>query len=382
MIINEKKFKIFSIFFGVIFLLIICVSFYYIYNIKNIKNNEKISDKNIDMNFEKEKNSDSVMRMINNLDKENSTKQIKNEDKENSLTEKELLSKKILMAKMEDRKSLKLDYIKEKITNEDVIDFYLKYKKANLDIDFKNFEVLTGFFKSNELNEIIFSSYKKDFSSSVSNVINNYDLLDGIYKNYLKELNQEIFNFKEEKNTSYMTQKEEIDNDKNLTIDDLKIKLMILRDSLNDDIQKYINEVSLKEKIIKDRIDLLLKIYSKVLVLEDNEINKELLLEYNREILTKNENIVFIYNMNYISDILLEKYKSNNSEDIGFKNFITIYLDEFKKPKLDILTTKTKDEISMLGLDIKKPFLSVTNKIFGYDDLTEEDINNIFKMLP
>ncbi len=37
MIVNEKKFKVYSAFFGVLFLVIISISFYYIYNIKNIK---------------------------------------------------------------------------------------------------------------------------------------------------------------------------------------------------------------------------------------------------------------------------------------------------------------------------------------------------------
>ena len=383
MIINEKKFKIYSTIFGILFIVIISTSFYYIYNIKNLKENETTSDKNVDINFEIEKNRDSVTRLLNNLDNKNIKGSENSKNDINNLTKKELLSKKILMSKMEDRKNLKLEYIKEVITNEEVIDLYLKYKKNNLEIDFKDFEILTSFFKDKELNNIIFNSYKKDFSSSVNNILNNYDLLDNIFKNSLKEINQEIFNFKEEKNNTYLSQKSEIENDKNLSIDDLKIKLMILRDNFNEEVEKYISTITEKEKIIKDKIDLLLRIYSKVTILEENDINKEILLDYNKELLmSNNQNLTFLYNMDYISELLQSKYFSSNSEDINFQNFVNIYLEDFKRPNLDEITTKTKEEIQILNIDIKKPFISTTNKSFGYENLTEEDINNIFKLLP
>lgn len=382
MIINEKKFKIYSTIFGILFIVIISTSFYYIYNIKNLKENETTSDKNVDINFEIEKNRDSVTRLLNNLDNKNIKGSENSKNDINNLTKKELLSKKILMSKMEDRKNLKLEYIKEVITNEEVIDLYLKYKKNNLEIDFKDFEILTSFFKDKELNNIIFNSYKKDFNSSLNNIINNYDLLDMIFKKSLKDLNEQAFNFKQQKNKEYLIQKREIENDNSLSIEDLKIQLMILRDNFNEEVEKYISTITEKEKIIKDKIDLLLRIYSKVTILEENDINKEILLDYNKELLENSDDFTFIYNMNYVSEILQEKYYSNNNEDISFKNFVNIYLEDFKKPKIDVLTTKTKEELKIIGIEITKPFISTTNKSFGYENLTEEDINNIFKLLP
>lgn len=383
MIINEKKFKIYSTIFGILFIVIISTSFYYIYNIKNLKENESTSDKNVDINFEIEKNSDSVTRLLNNLDNKNIKDSENSKNDINGLTKKELLSKKILMSKMEDRKNLKLEYIKEVITNEEVIDLYLKYKKNNLEIDFKDFEILTSFFKDKELNNIIFNSYKKDFNSSLNNIINNYDLLDMIFKKSLKDLNEQAFNFKQQKNKEYLIQKREIENDNSLSIEDLKIQLMILRDNFNEEVEKYISTITEKEKIIKDKIDLLLRIYSKVTILEDNDINKEILLDYNKELLmSNNQNLTFLYNMDYISELLQSKYFSSNSEDINFQNFVNIYLEDFKRPNLDEITTKTKEEIQILNIDIKKPFASSTNKSFGYEHLSEEDINNIFKLLP
>lgn len=383
MIINEKKFKIYSTIFGILFIVIISTSFYYIYNIKNLKENESTSDKNVDINFEIEKNSDSVTRLLNNLDNKNIKDSENSKNDINGLTKKELLSKKILMSKMEDRKNLKLEYIKEVITNEEVIDLYLKYKKNNLEIDFKDFEILTSFFKDKELNNIIFNSYKKDFNSSLNNIINNYDLLDMIFKKSLKDLNEQAFNFKQQKNKEYLIQKREIENDNSLSIEDLKIQLMILRDNFNEEVEKYISTITEKEKIIKDKIDLLLRIYSKVTILEDNDINKEILLDYNKELLmSNNQNLTFLYNMDYISELLQSKYFSSNSEDINFQNFVNIYLEDFKRPNLDVLTTKTKEELKIIGIEITKPFISTTNKSFGYENLTEEDINNIFKLLP
>ncbi len=383
MIINEKKFKIYSTIFGILFIVIISTSFYYIYNIKNLKENETTSDKNVDINFEIEKNRDSVTRLLNNLDNKNIKGSENSKNDINNLTKKELLSKKILMSKMEDRKNLKLEYIKEVITNEEVIDLYLKYKKNNLEIDFKDFEILTSFFKDKELNNIIFNSYKKDFNSSLNNIINNYDLLDMIFKKSLKDLNEQAFNFKQQKNKEYLIQKREIENDNSLSIEDLKIQLMILRDNFNEEVEKYISTITEKEKIIKDKIDLLLRIYSKVTILEENDINKEILLDYNKELLmSNNQNLTFLYNMDYISELLQSKYFSSNSEDINFQNFVNIYLEDFKRPNLDEITTKTKEEIQILNIDIKKPFISTTNKSFGYENLTEEDINNIFKLLP
>lgn len=376
--IDEKKFKKISIILGTVFIIIVISTFIYINNIKNQRNNEKISDVNTDEIFKNEKNKDSVLRMIENSNEK--VDNIKNEnlkiDEVNN--EKELLSKKILMSKPEDRNELRLNYIKNKITNYEIIDYYIKYKRSNLNIDFSDKDIFNNYFNKKEQNNLILVSYENDFKSSLNNIISNFDVLDTHLKAKLQQYNNEKNIKNEDIFNKYNLINEELQKEQNVSIDDLKIKLMISRDNYNDEKNKNINFYTDKENLLKNQLDFLLKIYTKVITLEKNNENILFLSELNKLLFNLNDEQTFEYDMNYIKPLLENLYKDD--KDLGFKNFVNLYLEEFVKPKN--VSKKDKIEADLLNINLNKDFISKTNKKYSYEDLTEEEVKNIFIKLP
>lgn len=374
MVINEKKGKFIIIGAIIIFVIVSSFSIFYIFDLRNKKENEKVGSRISDIQFLNEKNSDSVLRMINNSG-ENTKKTVEN----NNLTEKEILSKKILMAKIEDRTVMRLNYIKEKILNDELIDYYIKYKRANLKIDFTDKEIFQTYFSKKEQNKIILDSYKNDFDSSLKNVINNFDILDTYLKAKLQKTNDEKNINNENILKKYNEENNKIQNEEYDNIEDLKIKLLISRDKYNEEKNTNLKTYTEKEDELKEQINTLLKIYTKVITFDNNEKNKKILNVFNNIIFDLNDESDFIYNMEYIQTNLENIY--NNNTDIEFNVFVKIYLEEYEKPKL----VMKKDLIianEWLDLKLDRPFLSKTNKKFSYDDLNEEEIKNIFIKLP